>query len=421
MPTPSRRVTRRLIIAGIAVVVAGAAAVLVATRRHGGGAVQYETATITRTYLASKVTASGTLSPLVTVLVGSQVSGRIKELRVDFNSRVSRGQVIAQIDPQLFESEVAKARANRASARASIARAEAARADARKQHERAAALASRHLVAQADADSAEATYLKAEADVTAARAGLAQASASLRQAEVNLAYTTIVAPIDGVVIARNVDVGQTVAASLQAPTLFTIAEDLAKMELHTSVAESDVGRLVAGTPVEFTVDAYPQDRFKGAIRQVRHAPTTVQNVVTYDAVAAVANPELKLRPGMTADVTFVVAERPDALAVPAAALRFRPSADVLAQIGFHVPAAGAGGSRVPRRIAWRLGPGALPDPVTIEIGISDGTMTEVVAGGLAEGDRIITGIAGQKGTAGEVEGQARQRQEAAPRPPGRFL
>ncbi|HEY6098021.1 MAG TPA: efflux RND transporter periplasmic adaptor subunit, partial [Anaeromyxobacter sp.] len=265
-----------------------------------GGALSFETARVDRGRIVAKVTATGTLSALVTVQVGSQVSGRIASLDADFNSPVRKGQVIARIDPQLFQAAVEQARANAVAAQGNLAKAKAQALDAERQLERARTLAERRLVAPADLDTAQAGADAAKASVQAAEGTLAQARAGLNQAEVNLAFTRIVSPTDGVVISRNVDVGQTVAASLQAPTLFVIAEDLGKMQVDTSVAEADVGRLQAGMPASFTVDAFPGEVFRGTVRQVRNAPQTVQNVVTYDAVVDVSNPDLKLKPGMTA-------------------------------------------------------------------------------------------------------------------------
>jgi HlyD family secretion protein len=340
------------------------------------------------------VTATGTLSPLVQVLVGSQVSGRIQELYVDFNSEVARGQVIARIDPRGFEAEVAKARANRTAAEAAVKRAEADWTDARFKLERAAGLAARGVGSQADADTARATEQAAAAGVSSARASLAQAVAALEQAETQLAYTTIVSPIDGVVISRDVDVGQTVAASLQAPTLFTIAEDLGKMEVHTNVAEADVGRISAGMVVEFGVDAYPTERFHGVVREIRFAPQTVQNVVTYDAVVAVDNPERKLRPGMTADVSFVLEERAEALLVPSAALRFVPPPELLATAP-PLPSE----PDAARRLVWVQDGGAAPRPVPVRTGVSDGRSTEILEGELAPGDLVVVGTVGAEAPA----------------------
>ncbi len=439
MKRPSKRQVIS-IIAGLAVLAGGVWGYR-AYRARGEATIEYQIATVARSDLAAQVTSSGTLSPLVTVEVGSQVSGRIQALHADFNSRVTKGQVIARIDPQLINSDVTRARANMTVARAAVTRAEAERNQARRNHERTSALASKALVAQADADTALATFQASEAQVSSARASVAQARAALEQAETNLAYTTIVSPIDGIVISRDVNVGQTVAASLQAPKLFTIAEDLAKMEVHTSVAESDVGRLSQGMDVEFTVDAHPSDRFRGTVKEVRYSPQTVQNVVTYDAVVAVDNADLKLCSGMTADVTFLIEKRDDALVVPNAALRFRPPPEVLTQIGWKAPegaagsqpagngerAARAGGprseilsgaadrggegrrarggaDRANRRLVWKMGANGLPEPAPVQIGISDGRQTEIVKG-LAEGDRIITGIAGAQAAPAEQNQQ----------------
>ncbi len=419
--------TKRILLFSIAGCALIAGGVLYMKTRGGDGATRYDTAEVSRGRIASQVTATGTLSPVVTVEVGSQVSGRIQELLADFNSKVTKGQVIARLDPELVQADVAKARANLAAARAAVSRAEAERTDARKKFERMGAMASQELVARADLETAQATYDTAIAGVASARAALTQASAALKQQETNLTYTTIRSPIDGVVISRDVSVGQTVAASLQAPKLFTIAEDLASMEVHTSVAESDVGALKEGMPVEFTVDAYPAEKFAGTVKQVRYSPTTVQNVVTYDAVVAVDNGALKLRPGMTADVTFLVEERPDAILVANAALRFRPpdapepraNAPVLRQ------ARGAGGARsgrASRRVVWTLGKGGKPVAVPVTIGISDGRQTEITSGALEPGARVITGITGQAApAAGAPQPQQQRGNQNGRARMGRFL
>jgi HlyD family secretion protein len=383
----------------IAALAAGLGALVwVRAQRSGGPALEFETAPVQRGSLAARVTATGTLSPLVTVQVGSQVTGRIQELRADFNSKVTKDQVIAVIDPRLFESELVEARANLESARAGVARARAELENARLQHERTASLAARELAPRADADAARAAHQSAEAQVAAAEAALAQAAAAVEQAETQLAYTTIRSPIDGVVISRDVELGQTVAASLQAPTLFTIAEDLRKMELHTNVSEADVGRLAPGMPAEFGVDAYPTDRFRGAVREIRYAPQTVQNVVTYDAVVAVDNGELKLRPGMTADVSFQVDERSDVLLVPNAALRFQPPPEALDgeadALRAEAPAAGARNAPSRERVVWTPGGGGRLRPLRVQIGVSDGQSTEVTGADLAEGVEVVTGIVG---------------------------
>jgi HlyD family secretion protein len=352
-----------------------------------------DTAPVERGPIAAKVTASGTLSALVTVQVGSQVSGRVSELHADFNTPVKKGQLIARIDPQLFQAASEQARANLLAAQGNLAKARAQALDARRQAERTRALTEKKLVAQAELDTAQSNADAADASVQAAEGTVAQARAALHQAEVNLAYTRILSPTSGVVISRSVDVGQTVAASLQAPTLFVIAEDLRKMQVDTSVAEADVGRLRDGMAATFTVDAYPTEVFRGTVRQIRNAPTTVQNVVTYDAVVDVENPELKLKPGMTANVTFVYAEKDDVLKVPNAALRFRPPPG----FGGAAPGArgegGAGPAGPDRRTVYVLRDGS-PAPVRVRTGISDGSSTEVVEGDLRPGDRAITDASG---------------------------
>ena len=413
------------------------AAGLVAWRALGSKPkLQLETASVDKGRVVAKVTATGTLSALVTVQVGSQVSGRVAALYADFNARVKKGQLIAKIDPALFDAAVQQARANLAAARGNHAKAKAQAVDARRQAERSAALAREKLVAQADADTALANADAAAASVEAAAGAVEQARAALHQAEVNLAYTDIVSPTNGVVISRNVDVGQTVAASLQAPTLFVIAEDLAKMQVDTNVAEADVGRLRDGMPVTFTVDAHPAESFHGVVRQIRNSPQTVQNVVTYDAVVDVENPDLKLRPGMTANVTFVYAEKDDVVRVPNAALRFRPSPDVAARLGgagakgsrgedgaaaaaadrsaIGAPATGAAGARrgrgadaADRRTVWVVRGEGVAQPVRVRTGISDGSMTELVEGELGPGATVVTDVVGAGGGGGG----------SAPRPP----
>jgi HlyD family secretion protein len=321
---------RRRIAIAAASIAAGLAVVLGVWRPWSKGAkstMRYDSARVERGKIVAKVTATGTLSALVTVQVGSQVSGRVQALYADYNTPVKKGQLIAKIDPQLFQAAVEQARANHVAAQGNLAKAKAQATDAARQRDRAKALVDRKLIAQADYDTAQ-----SNADA-AAGGEVEQARAALHQAEVNLAYTSIISPTSGVVISRSVDVGQTVAASLQAPTLFVIAEDLAKMQVDTSVAEADVGRLSDKMDASFTVDAYPADVFRGVVRQIRNAPQTVQNVVTYDAVVDVANTDLRLRPGMTANVTFVYAQKDDVLRIPNAALRFRPPPEMLAAVG----------------------------------------------------------------------------------------
>jgi len=311
-------------------------------------AASFETTAVQRRDVESRVTATGTVSALVTVQVGSQVSGRIQEILVEYNSPVKKGQVIARIDPQLLQAAVERARANLTAARANVQKARVEAENSRRQAERSRTLRDQQFISQSELDTAESAAQVSQAQVTSSEASMAQAQAALNEAEVNLRYATIVSPTDGIVISRSVDVGQTVAASLQAPTLFTIAEDLRKMQVNTSVAESDVGRLQDGMRATFTVDAWPGVNFDGVIRQIRNASQTVQNV-TYDAVIDVENPELKLKPGMTANVTRVTAHRENVVTVPNAALRFRPPEPPRARRG-RAPAWAA---REPRRARVR--------------------------------------------------------------------
>lgn len=352
----------------------------------------YVTAPVDRGHISARVTASGTLSALVTVQVGSQVSGRIQNLYVDYNSKVRKGQVIARIDPQLYQAAVDQANANLQAAEANLSKAQVQAADAERQARRADELVGQKLISQADRDTAQANADAANATVKASQGAVAQARASLNQARVNLGYATIISPTDGVVISRSVDVGQTVAASLQAPTLFVIAQDLRQMQVDTNVAESDIGKLSEGMAVKFTVDAYPGDRFKGTVKQIRNAAQTVQNVVTYDAVVAVENEDMRLRPGMTANATFSYADKDNVLRVTNAALRFKPSVE---QEQKAAPAGdkpklerGSG-----QRTLWVLRNNQI-EPVVVKTGISDGSKTEIVEGDLKEGDEVVTDARG---------------------------
>ena len=382
--------------------------------------VDYKTDVIKHKRIVGRVTASGTLSAKVTVQVGAQVSGRIMKLNVDFNSTVKKGDLIAQIDPQLYLAAVAQAQANFVSARANVAKSEAQQRDAELVLQRTRALAEQTLATAADLQTAETTAAVARATTEVSRASLLQASASLNQAKVNLSYTNIYSPIDGTVISRAVDVGQTVQASMQAPVLFTIAEDLHSMQVYTNISESDVGRLETGMPTSFTVDAFPGQKFKGKVGQIRNAAQTVQNVVTYNAVIDAENPNLKLRPGMTATVNITYAERDNVLVVSNGALRFHPPTELVSTDGHPGPfpsapaaassernsgssgqrPAGAGKSGAGRsgsgdssgsssRTLWLLKAGK-PATASIQTGLSDGTVTEIVSGDAHEGDFAIT-------------------------------
>ena len=336
----------------------------------------YETETVDRGAIRAQVTATGSVNPIVQVQVGTQVSGTIQALGADFNSKVVPGQMIAQIDPRLFRAAVAQARANLQAAHANTHRMEASLVDAKRIAVRNRMLLDQNLLAKATVDTAETSAEVAAAQVEQARAAEAQARAALDSAQLNLEYSTIRSPIHGTVITRNVDIGQTVAASFASPTLFLIGEDLSKMEVDTSIAEADVGALTAGLAVTFTVDAFPARIFHGTIRQVRTSPQVVQNVVTYNAVIDVNNADLALRPGMTANLEIVTAERASALRVPNAALRFHP-----ANTTGPTPPQG-------KKVVWALRAG-VPVPIVFEPGVRDGTSTEVL-GGLAAGEIVIT-------------------------------
>ncbi len=366
---------------------------------HQPPPVTYQTTPLARRHIVGRVTATGTLLATVTVTVGTQVSGRVAKLLADYNSPVKKGQLIAKIDPLLFQAAVEQARANFESAEANLKAAKAQADLAAKQFAREQALLKDNLAAQQDVDSAQSQMSVTAAQVDVAAASVAQTQAQLHQAQTNLSYTDIISPIDGTVISRSVDTGQTVAASLQAPVLFTIAEDLTKMQVNTNVSEGDVGRLEEGMPAYFTVDAYPGERFKGKISQIRNSATTVSNVVTYDAVIDVNNADLRLRPGMTANATITYADKKDVLAVPNAALRFKPppEANIPKPEGSAATAhrprdgaggAGAGGGGAGRggakgandaKVIWTLNDSA-PVQVSIKTGLSDGAYTEIVTG-----------------------------------------
>ncbi len=351
---------------------------------------RFETVSVDRGSVVARVTATGTLSALVTVQVGSQVSGRILALYADFNSQVKKGQVIARIDPESFKAAYAQVRANVSVAQANLQKAQAQAQDAARQADRSRALAADQLLALSERDTAVSNSVAAKAQVRSEEGALAQAEAALAQAKINLEYTDIVSPIDGSVISRNVDVGQTVAASLQAPTLFTIAEDLSRMQVDTNVAEADVGKLTPGMAASFGVDAYPGERFVGRVRQIRNAPQTLQNVVTYDAVIDVDNPDGKLKPGMTANVSLVHAQRDDVIVIPNLALRFRPPAGA--------PLARAPAPAAETRPVWVLN-GGEPRAVQIRTGVTDGSMTELVSGDIKVGDRLVVGMPAETPTA----------------------
>jgi HlyD family secretion protein len=438
---------------------------------RGQNPVEYRTAKVERGEIEATISATGNPNAVVTVQVGSQVSGNIKELHADFNTKVKKGQLVARIDPEIFEAKVNQAKANLDNARAAILNAramlqktEADVANAKASLEAAKANVAKAKVGVLDArvklksrvdlfkeggisaeerDSAQAAYdsniavqeaaqaqeqaagfsLRAAhaqhgvtmAQLAAAEAQVKQSEAALRQAQIDLDHTYIRAPVDGTVVSRNVDVGQTVAASLSAPTLFLIAQDLTKMQVDTNVDEADIGRVRLGQPATFTVDAYPGETFKGQVVQIRQAAINVQNVITYNVVIAVPNLDLKLFPGMTANVKILVDKQEKVLKISNAALRFRPpdlkeqpkrggNASVRAPHG-SPPGEGTPGSRGDRKTGdsqtiWVLGDDRKPRPVTVKLGITDGSFSEVTEGDLKDGQELIIGIASKEGSAG---------------------
>lgn len=402
--------------------------------------VTFATVNVSKGNIAALVTASGTLSAVGTVQVGAQVSGRVVELNVDFNSPVKKGQVIAKLDELLLKAAIEQSQAAYELAVANLKRSEVQVADAKRQYDRQKSLHDQQLVAGATVETFQTTWEAAQASVVASKAEVSRASANLKQARTNLSYATIYSPVDGVVLSRAVELGQTVASSLQAPTLFTIAEDLKKMQIDTAVAEGDVGALKDGMKATFTVDAFPGKTFNGTVRQVRNAPTTTQGVVTYDAVIDVDNSDLSLRPGMTANVTFVLEQVTDVIKIPNAALRFKPSREQMMALAekFGMPGRGSGsggrgnwggeGSGGPRggggsggppsgmaggppsgmggggpggerdndptrKMVYKLVDGK-PKRVRIRIGLTDGSTTQLVEGELAPGDQLVTEIQG---------------------------
>jgi len=374
----------------------------------GNGAKEspYMTAPVQRGDIAQVVSATGTLQAMVTVQVGSQISGTIAKLNVDFNSEVKKDQVLAELDPSKFKARVDEGKANLLAAQAGLAKAKVTLEDARRTLGRATELRKRDLISQSDLDAARTAFDAAAAQFEVAKAQVEQAQAALNQAAVDLANTIIRSPVDGIVISRNVDVGQTVAASLQAPTLCMIANDLSKMDVHANVGEADIGNVWEGQEATFTVDAYPTRRFKGKVAQVRHAPTVVQNVVTYNAVVGTDNKDLLFKPGMTANVEFLVKRKSDVLRIPNVAIRFKPPSEnqqaqnVIHQAGrSRGDRVGRGGRSEGSERSRSSGDGKWVKiyvlknqkmtPIQVRLGISDGRYTEVIEGEIQEGQQMI--------------------------------
>ena len=341
---------------------------------------EYLTVQIDKGDITQIVTSTGTLRPLLNVTVGCQISGTISNLDADFNSIVKEGQVIAKLDPATYEAIVLQSDGDLASAKASL---ELAELTARRKGE----LVREHAASQADLDAAQATLHQAQATVQIKQG-------ALKRAQVDLNHCTIFSPINGIVISRNVDVGQTVAASLSAPTLFTIANDMTSMLISAAVAEADIGMVAEKQRADFTVDAFPYTPFTGIVQQIRNSPVTVQNVVTYEVLIEVANPDLKLKPGMTANVSTIVAQRKDVVRIPNAALRFRPPelTSEPAPPKTSTPQAKPARGVRPGRKVYVLKPGSQnPEPVNVKLGITDNLTTEVLEG-LAVGEVLVTAL-----------------------------
>lgn len=347
---------------------------------------RFRTEKVVRGDIQATVTATGKVDAVTTVIVGTQISGMIKELYVDYNSPVKKNQLLARIDPALYEGQLQQAKANFLATKANLEKAEATLADATRTMERYEALSAKNFIARSELDTAKTAVETSRAQVSVAEAQVKQAEAALKVAEINLHYTQIRSPVDGMVISRNVDVGQTVAASFQTPTLFSIAKDLTDMQIITSVDEADIGKVHKGQNVFFTVDAYPEHTFAGRVHEIRNAPVTIQNVVTYEVIVRVDNRDLRLKPGMTANVSIVTDRKVGVLKVPNASLRFRPPEKDSSK---PVPKA----DKTPG--IWILVDGE-PKRMAVKTGISDGTYTEITAGDIKEGDIVIIEAAGKK-------------------------
>jgi len=451
---------KKKIIFGIIVLVIITGVILGLTVFKDGknGLVKYRTEKIAKGDLEAVVTTSGTVNPITMVEVGSQVSGKIANLYVDFNSKVTQGQILAELDLSTFQSRVNQNQANYMSARASLEKAKVTLDNLQKQYERALRLFEKELISFEERDISEANYLGAKTDLQRAEASVDQAKSQLESSKLDLSYAIIRSPIDGIVISRNMNVGQTVQASFTAPKIFEIANDLSKMQVECDVDEADVGRIQEAQKVRFTVDAFPNDSFNGIVQQVRYSPTVTQNVVTYTTIVAVDNPGMKLRPGMTATVNIIIGEAKDVLRVPNAALRFTPTlpAEELAKImkeagekmmaqrkaqggqepsvqapgsgSGQTPAQGAAGSgarmtfsqgggmpgqgagtrtRRPSMV-WYLDENEKLNIAFIRPGVTDNSYTEILRSDLKEGQEVIIGLqSGQ--TASSQSGPSPQR------------
>ena len=372
--------------------------------------IRYRTVPVERGTVVSLVTATGTINPITTVQVGSQVSGMIESLHADFNSKVKANQVVARIDPFPYQARRDQAVASLANAKAAFDKARIDLAQRRRELDRAKSLIGQQFISQNEVDVALTASEGAVAQLKVTEAAVKQAEAMLQAAELDLKYTVIRSPVDGVVISRLVEVGQRISANFSIPTLFLIAEDVTKMQVDTNVSEADIGGIVDGKPASFTVDAYPGEEFRGRVRQVRNAPINIQNVVTYDVVVEFDNPAFRLKPGMTANVSIVVDKRENILKVPNSALRFTPPKSVREEKVAAGPEKGGrsaagrpasgGGSAEPANRQWGLWKLNAMDElerVPVEMGISDRSYVEITAPGIQEGDQVVIGIESPRG------------------------
>lgn len=412
------------VIIGIVVLVVAAGIVFGFTyfNRNNNTGLQYEKSTIDKGTVTALVDTTGTLNPVIIVDIGSQVSGKIENIYVDFNSQVKAGQILSELEQLTFKTKVQQNEANYLSSEAAVEKSKVSQENSKKKYERAKSLFEKDLISFEELESAEVLYLSAKADLQSSEARLEQAKAQLDTSKVDLTYTIIKSPIDGVVISRNVNVGQTVAASFQAPVLFQVANDLTKMQVECSVDEADIGRVKEGQTAQFTVDAFPDENFSGVVKQVRYSPEVIQNVVTYTTIVDVENPDIKLRPGMTATISIVVGEAKNALRVPNSALRFQPPPEVLQalfeemrremqakrgqnsqadgqsekrghQANFQMgQGSGRMGSRMRDRArVWVQDENGKLNMVSIRTGVTDNAFTEITGGDLQEGMEVITG------------------------------
>jgi len=410
---------KKYVIVFAAIVIIAVVLAFTVFRKGNGTETVYKMEEVKKGSIQALVDTTGTLNAVTMVDVGSQVSGKIRNIYVDFNSVVKAGQVIARIEPDQFETRVKQSEANHQSALASVEKSRVNLENTKRKMDRALSLSEKNLISFEDKESAEVAYYEAKANLQQSQASLEQAKSSLESSKLDLEYTIIKSPIDGIVISREVNEGQTVAASMQAPVLFQIAQDLTKMQVECSVDEADIGRVSEGQQVNFTVDAFPNERFRGEVQQVRYSPVVESNVVTYITVVEVANPELKLRPGMTATVAIVVGEARNKLLVPASAMRWQPdlSPEEMRALFMEMRGQRQGGGQPSNGGQTRMGGGMRPpggmgqggrNPNRARVwiqdengklrmlffkpGVSDNVHTEVVSGDLTEGMQVITGV-----------------------------